>query len=182
MRNLAMIITLILLSCVDVKRDEETQGGTPKMLSIRLATDSSELILETCIDSNETNNTASIKQKLIFKMNGVIIAQTTSPIFDERKTLTSEDSLTVLDNVIYEIGVLEGSNGSVYTVYGAGSCNACPELFAFYKHSGECIWLNYSNKNKFYKNFGDFSSVCRLYGIDSLKWQNKEYRYVTLEL
>lgn len=172
----------MMSSCTNENAGDEGLKNTSKNISIRVSVDSSELILETRIDSNKINNTVSIKQMLIFKQNGHQIAQSPSPIIANNKVFTHEDSITVLDNVIYEIGALKGGKGNLFTIYGAGSCNACPELVAFYNQSGKCVWLNYSNASKVYKSIGDFTKELNTYGIDSTKWFNKDYRRVTVDL
>lgn len=181
MKNILLII-LVLVSCSNKDKDKINEKLGLKRIYISISKDSNELILETLIDSNKKNNTIAIKQKLIFIKSGKEISEKKSPILNGNGIYNNEDSITVLDNIIYEIGLLEGSNGFVYSIYGAGSCNACPELYAFYNQMGNCIWLIYSNKNKLYKSIGNFNDICKNYGIDTSDWYNKVYRRKSLNL
>jgi hypothetical protein len=181
MRNILLII-LVLVSCSNKDKDGVNEKVGLKKMYISISKESNELILETIIDTNKVSNTFAINQKLIFKKNSKFISEKKSPILNENGIYSNEDSITVLDNIIYEIGLLEGSNGFIYSIYGAGSCNACPELYAFYNQMGNCIWLIYSNKNKLYKSIGNFNEVCKNYGIDTSDWYNKVYRRKSFNL
>ncbi len=181
MRTYLLIIAFILSACMSNKSSNEAFNNTRNIIT-KIATDSSELVLETFVDSNKVYNCVLIRQELIFKKNGQTVARCLFPMVDNSKKYTHEDSITMLDNLIYEIGVLEGTNGNIYTIYGAGSCNACPELFAFYSQSGDVLWLSYSNKEKVYKSVGDFYNVTKKYGLDTIKWYKKEYKTATIDL
>ncbi|GEM_PF-6653022 len=120
-----------------------------------------------------------VYQKMIFYKNDLKIGNKISPVpFISQKTDDNE-SISVLENFIYELGVIEGANYSLFCVKGSGHCNACPEFFAFYSLQGECLWYQYSNTVKSFLHFGNFEDICKKAGIDSDKWANGEYKKVT---
>lgn len=135
------------------------------------------------IKESSTIKNAVKKQSLLFIKNGAQISISDNPVDNTVfRTTNCADSLKVLECVIYEIGFIEGSRGNLFCVKGVGLCNACPELFAFYNMSGECIWFNYSNQYKVFNSFGNFSEVCSRNGIDSTAWLNGKYKKVDIGL
>ena len=147
-----------------------------------------DLILRTYVyDSCLINNSSTFsngvkKQELFFLVNGKLVSKKISPMKMRFVNAECTDSLKVLENVIYEIGLIQGNGKILYTIKGAGLCNACPELFAFYNTSGDCLWLKYSNQYKIFKTYGDFESVCKDYGIDPDVWYSNKYKKVKINL
>lgn len=150
--------------------------------------DDEELVLKTFVyDSCQIKNSSTFlngikKQELIFLKDGKQICKESSPMGKKYVSADCRDSLQVLENVIYEISVIEGIHRNLYVIKGSGVCNACPELFAFYNTLGECVWLNYSNKYKVFKAVGSFKDACKEFGIDSSIWYGNKYKKVKINL
>jgi len=184
-------VFVILYACSNnVNRQNNKELSKISLLTKQIKSSSGEILklntflYDSClIKESSTIKNAVKKQRLLFIKNGVQISISDNPINNTVFTTTNcADSLKVLECVIYEIGFLKGNRGNLFCVKGIGLCNACPELFAFYNMSGECIWFNYSNQYKVFNSFGNFSEVCSHNGIDSTAWLNGKYKKVDIGL
>lgn len=141
-------------------------------------------IYDSCLIKHSTTTQTGVKrQELFFLKNGVQITKNESPIINVTYSQSNcTDSLQVMECSIYEIGVLEGTKGKIFSIKGVGLDNASPELFAFYDVNGKCVWLSYSNQFKSYKSAGDYDSVCKEIGVDTSLWLAGHYKKATIDL
>lgn len=117
-------------------------------------------------------NPAIISQKLSFLKNNVVVKEMESPARHSKRKLSKGKSTTILENIIYKVGTLEGENGAVFYFEGTGACNACTELKAFYTLEGEREFCFYGNKDKTIISYGDPHEVYKKYGINDKSINN----------
>ena len=177
---IALLISLA--SCAGPTRENIKVSEAEKVFTQITGMHNSELILVSTLNRSILLSDTSIfsvavtNQNLIFKTSGVEIKKTSPILPTDHKS--GRGSQATLDCIIYELGILPGTKEDLFIIRGAGLCNACPELFAFYNKRGVCVWLTYSNKYKIYNSIGSFEGVCEEYGVDSILWQKGDYRKI----
>lgn len=137
-----------------------------------LQCDEYELCIETyCLyDSvikSESNlfNPVCIKQELFFFQEGSILKKIDYPVNKIKQVVFSGNKIEMLENVIINIGVIDGKRGSLFSVKGYGGCNSCSEFYGLYSLKGELLWYSYAKKNEVFNQFGDFNQIIHQYGI-----------------
>jgi hypothetical protein len=189
MKLVYLIILLIGVSCGSKTAViQESLQSDKTILETALSSSKGRLLLHTTIDTSLNEEEVYpfkygvIKQELFFYLDGKVVNRCLSSMPFSSITRNNGDSVKILENVIYELGILKGGSYDLYSVKGAGLCNSCPEYFAFYTMAGDCVWSNYSSKYKVFKSTGDFNEACINAGIDSIKWFNNDYKKIEADI
>lgn len=82
------------------------------------------------------------------------------------QSLVNGDSVKIYENVIKEIGVLEGQNTALFFVGGYGGCNSCPEWNGLFSLNGELLWHHYGNGRIIVSQSGHLDLLLTESGID----------------
>jgi hypothetical protein len=110
-------------------------------------------------------NEVVISQLLTFKLKDSIIRKQ----FHDVKTRVVRKSIgnvSLLDNVIREVGIVEGRKGSFYKISGAGGCNACSEYLGYYSMQGKLLSKIYSSRmDRFSYTTGDIDKVIKQFEV-----------------
>jgi len=69
-----------------------------------------------------------LKQQIFFCYNGKVIKEVDYPVNKIRLKITNGKSIEIQENVLVNIGIAEGTNGSLYVLKGNGGCNSCTEF------------------------------------------------------
>lgn len=117
-----------------------------------------------CLKLGETLNKCNYKVRII------------------KQKLINGNRIKMIDNVITQIGIIEGSKGILFTIFGYGGCNSCSELYSIFSLNGEKIYFLYQQGQKEFKNFGDLKKICSQYGIVEDDFLSGNYRKKTLYL
>lgn len=168
----------VVISCVSTKKNVN---------SIFVEKNNYKLILNTFTCDTLTFNEyypfekLVVRQHLIFENKNLLDSVSVDiPYF--KFELNNSDTVIIPENVIDEIGVLEGQNQNIFIITGRGYHNSSPELTAFYSSTGELLYFNYSSKYQLVKEIGNFDSLILASGIDTTKYFNHDYYYEKLEL
>jgi hypothetical protein len=133
------------------------------------------------VESTDSNffNPVVLKQQLQFLQNGKIIKEIEYPTNKVLLKVTGGNYVKMLENVLFNIGVVEGSKGSLYVLNGYGGCNSCTEYIGFFSLEGEILWYSYANTQTVFGAFGDLNKVLEKYNIPKeIVFSNKKYKNV----
>lgn len=102
------------------------------------------------VNADETNifNPIVLKQELYFLKNNRIISERESVSHKISQSISHGEEMEMLENVIYEIGVIHRKEKPIFVVYGYGGCNSCTEYFGYYSMDGKLLWEFYGSKIK----------------------------------
>ena len=114
-----------------------------------------------------------IKQQLEFYKNDTLIR---TFLFNPRKIVIRTShikKISVFENIISEVSVLQGKNGWLYEISGGGVTLNQTEYFGLFTPEGKCLFYSYSpalNKHvrglPYDKGKGNLDSSINKYGID----------------
>ena len=123
---------------------------------------------EQALNNQLLPNSTVFKQTLIFKRDGKIIAQKDFPV--KKKIIKKNGTkLIVLDNVIYQIGMVKGKKGGFYKIDGSGGCNGCSEYWGAYSMQGKLLNETYFSPGLFDHKVGNFNEIIKRYALDPAK-------------
>jgi hypothetical protein len=111
-------------------------------------------------------NQVVLGQELIFEyMDSILCA---IPFHVQKRTsIKLNKKISLLDAVVFEAAIINGTKGSIYKIRGSGGCTDCSNYTGYYSLKGTLLFENYfSHKDKFVKNFGDYKKVLRRYGVE----------------
>lgn len=122
--------------------------------------------LELSPDETHLNTPICSEQKLMFYNGDSLIVEIHYPTGIITQKLANGDSVRMYENVIKEIGVLEGRNTALFFLGGYGGCNSCPEWNGLFSLTGELLWHNYGNGRMNVSQSGNLDVLLTETGID----------------
>jgi hypothetical protein len=135
------------------------------------------------IESTDSNffNPIVLKQQIFFCYNGKVIKEVDYPVNKIRLKITNGKSIEIQENVLVNIGIAEGTNGSLYVLKGNGGCNSCTEFIGLFSLEGELLWYSYATTRNVFGSFGDSKKVLDKYNIpESIVFSNMKYKNITV--
>jgi len=117
-----------------------------------------------------------VEQTLFFLKNNIVSKKCNYQVKKVAQMVESGQKIKMLENVIVEIGVVEGKYGSVFVIGGYGGCNSCSELDGVFSMKGEKLYLLYRERNIEFENFGNLDSISLKYGFMQDDYWSRNYR------
>ncbi len=84
--------------------------------------------------------------------------------------------IKILENVIYQIGIIEGQKESFFCIEGYGGCSSCTEYSEIINKNGNTIFLLFYDEKKVYQSKGNLINVLSENGIDQKKYRSGNYK------
>jgi len=86
--------------------------------------------------------------------------------------------VTMPENVIINIGLIEGKNNALFSINGYGGCNACSELYSIYSLEGEMLYTLYQTEPEVHAHYGTLTKVLSRYGVNEKDYRSGNYKKV----
>jgi hypothetical protein len=128
----------------------------------------------------EDHNQAVLAQKIIFKRKGILL---NTRSFDVRSlpAIKFGKKVSLLDNVIIEIAVVNGTKGSFYKIEGYGGCNNCTNYTGYFSLNGKLLFKTYSSHlDGFSTGMGDYKNVWKQYGVPAKRENTPNLKALTV--
>lgn len=186
--NLKLLSLILLIIGLFISGTlEKSNENIQKLVKNEISDGSNKLVLVTLISTKKTKGSSEYnfstvieEQSLVFYHKNGLIKKVNLPIPKMYVETLSGDSIKVVENVIYELGVLNGKKQNLFITKGQGHCNACPEFFGIYDELGNTLWSSYSNKYITFMTFGDFEEAFKISEADSLNWESGNFKKVDI--
>lgn len=142
------------------------------------------IFINDSVSSNETNmfNPICLSQIICFSINDSMVYSAPQPVRYITQMNNQGKKILMMENVVNEIGFLEGKEGLLFSIEGYGGCNSCTEYRALYNDKGEIVYCRYSNQKTVYSKIGELQSVLKKYGIESSTYQSGDFTKAKVSL
>ncbi len=106
-----------------------------------------------------------IDQYLIFTHNDTVLKRVRYPAKKIWQKTYNSQNVLMLENVIFNIGIINGKYGSLLAVNGYGGCNSCSEFLGLYSMKGDLLYESYVHLNQTITLVGNPQQTLKKYGI-----------------